>query len=73
MGKKQTAIEFLINELYHYGGTMRINNGQMVIYFPIEHFEYSLKKAKQVEKDRMAEYAIKVSGIAKILESKLNK
>jgi hypothetical protein len=52
---------------------MRINNGQMVIYFPIEHFEYSLKKAKQVEKDRMAEYAIKVSGIAKILESKLNK
>lgn len=53
MGKKQTSIEFLINDLYHYGGTMRINNSQMVIYFQINHFEDLLKQAKQMEKEQI--------------------
>jgi len=66
MGKKQTSIEFLINELYHYGGTMRINNSQMVIYFQINHFEDLLKKAKQMEKEQICHAYLE--GLSSILE-----
>lgn len=63
MINKKTAVEWLEDAL--------AKNLKHIIekndYVLIERLFY---QAKEIEKDRMAEYAIKVSGIARILESR---
>ena len=53
MENKQTAVEWLISETYHLGGTMIFNNGQRVFYLAIEQYEELLKQAKQMEKEQI--------------------
>lgn len=66
MENKKTAVEWLEDALAENLKHIIEQNDYVLM-------ERLFDQAKQIEKDRMAEYAIKVSGIAKILESKLNK